>query len=245
MKKRPSLISALFLATAILLSASCSQNASQTQELISPESLSEQLQNSPNTNLVDLRSEEEYLVGHIEGAQNVPFNANEFLTLFTQQYPNKQEPVILYCLSGSQTTQALQILTKAGYQAQGLQQGVLSWRNQGYDLKSNMPESMQSVSVKALFEQSIQGEQLVLVDFYADWCRPCKMMEPDIKRIEEEYKGQVTVLKIDVDTELELAERYNIQSIPTLMLFKNNQELYYNAGLHNYGQLVNLISQNL
>jgi len=67
----------------------------------------------------------------------------------------------------------------------------------------------------------LQAEVPVLVDFYADWCNPCRMMAPVVKRIAEEYDGRVKVGKCNIEENMALAQRYRISSIPAFMIFKN------------------------
>jgi thioredoxin 1 len=62
---------------------------------------------------------------------------------------------------------------------------------------------------------------VVLVDFYADWCGPCKMITPILEQLNDEYQGKLDIIKVDVDAEGGLAQKYGIMSIPTLMLFKD------------------------
>ena len=73
------------------------------------------------------------------------------------------------------------------------------------------------------FKELLEKEGLVLVDFYATWCGPCKMMAPVLEELAEELKDDVTIAKIDVDEESELASEYRISSIPTLVLLKNGK----------------------
>ena len=82
---------------------------------------------------------------------------------------------------------------------------------------------MDAISVTAEnFEQEVlKADVPVLVDFWAEWCMPCKMIHPILEEISNEYDGQLKVVKVDVDSQGELAGEYNIISIPTLMLFKN------------------------
>lgn len=74
------------------------------------------------------------------------------------------------------------------------------------------------------FEQSIQGATLpALVDFWAEWCGPCRRLAPIVDEIATEYSGKLLVGKVDIDANAEVATRFGIQSIPTLLLFKNGQ----------------------
>ena len=79
-------------------------------------------------------------------------------------------------------------------------------------------------------EEVLKSEKPVLVDFWATWCGPCKMLAPVISEIAEEYEGKVKVGKVNIDNEKELAVRYHISSIPTLMLFKNGEVMNMSVG---------------
>jgi thioredoxin 1 len=74
------------------------------------------------------------------------------------------------------------------------------------------------------FEQEVLKSDIpVLTDFWAEWCMPCKMIAPTLEELAEEYKGKLKVAKVDVDSLPDLAQKYNIVSIPTLLLFKNGE----------------------
>lgn len=80
------------------------------------------------------------------------------------------------------------------------------------------------------FNDVISSGQLVLVDFYATWCGPCKTMHPVLQELKQRLGDQIRILKIDVDRYQNTAAQYRIQSVPTLMLFRNGQTLWRQSG---------------
>lgn len=80
---------------------------------------------------------------------------------------------------------------------------------------------MKHITMDEFEAEVLQADQPVLVDFYATWCGPCKMMSPIIDKISESMEGKAKVFKVDVDKESKLAQQYRIMSVPTLLLFKN------------------------
>ncbi len=87
-------------------------------------------------------------------------------------------------------------------------------------------------------DEVLRSDKPVLVDFWATWCGPCRMMAPVIAQIAEEKEGQIKVGKVDVDEEPELAIRYGISSIPCLILFKNGQEAGRTVGVQDKATLL-------
>lgn len=81
------------------------------------------------------------------------------------------------------------------------------------------------------FAEASTDDKLVVVDFWADWCGPCKMLAPLIESLDKEYEGRVTVGKVNVDDEQELAIRYGVMSIPTVIFFKDGQEIDRKVGV--------------
>ena len=99
--------------------------------------------------------------------------------------------------------------------------------------------------MKGKFDLLIHDIRPVVVDFHALWCSPCKMQSPILKEIATELGDRIKVIKIDVDQNSEIAGRYNIQSVPTLIIFKNGEIKYKQAGVHTKPQLMNVLLNNL
>lgn len=95
------------------------------------------------------------------------------------------------------------------------------------------------------FQEIINSSTPVLVDFYADWCAPCKQMTPVFKQVKDEYKERLRIIKINVDQHQDLAARYNIRSIPTMLMFKNGQQIWSGMGAMPAQQLSASIQQYL
>lgn len=91
----------------------------------------------------------------------------------------------------------------------------------------------------------ITSKGVVLVDFWATWCGPCKMMAPNVEEIATEYKGKVTVGKVDVDECQELATRFGIMSIPTLIVFKDGEKKEVLVGYHLKMQIAQVLDKYL
>ena len=92
------------------------------------------------------------------------------------------------------------------------------------------------------FDEIISSNAKVLVDFYADWCGPCKMVGPLVAQIADEH-DDVAVVKVNVDDEMELAEKFGVASIPTIILFKDGKEAKKNIGAMSKAQLEEVISE--
>ena len=93
------------------------------------------------------------------------------------------------------------------------------------------------------FNEMINGEQLTLVDFFATWCGPCKMMHPILEQLKEKMGDDIRILKVDVDKNEALSMQYRIQSVPTLLLFKKGEMLWRQSGAMSLNDLMQKISQ--
>ena len=96
------------------------------------------------------------------------------------------------------------------------------------------------------FDSEVLGADIpVLVDFYADWCGPCKMMAPIVESLAESYEGKVKVGKCNIDEEMDIAQRYRVMSIPTFIIFKDGQAVETSVGAMSREELENKIKKML
>lgn len=101
---------------------------------------------------------------------------------------------------------------------------------------------IKKVSGKDFDKEVLQSPVPVLVDFWAPWCGPCKMISPVVETLAAENEGSLTVVKVNVDENQELASQYGIRGIPTLAFFKNGEEVKRVVGMQGKSQLQNVIN---
>jgi thioredoxin 1 len=94
------------------------------------------------------------------------------------------------------------------------------------------------------FGEILNGSTPVLVDFFAEWCGPCKLMKPVLEELHQKMGDKVRILKIDIDRSPALADNLNIHSVPTLMLFQNGKSLWRQSGVVQAPQLEKIIKQH-
>ena len=102
-----------------------------------------------------------------------------------------------------------------------------------------------NITDKTFKAEALESEVPVLVDFWATWCGPCRMIAPHLKEIAEEYDGQLKVAKVDVDNNQESAMKYGVRSIPTLILFKGGQEVERIVGVMPKHRIVEKVTPHL
>jgi len=95
--------------------------------------------------------------------------------------------------------------------------------------------------MKQNFEKLTAGNIPVLVDFYADWCGPCKTLAPILKQVKEELGDTIKIIKIDVDKNQSIASKYQVRGVPTMLLFKENKQLWRQSGVLPKDELINII----
>lgn len=215
-------VSSLYL-IAILALVSCTNSKGVTE--LGSDAFKTQLTSGANVQLIDVRSAKAYEEGHITQAMNVDFLAGDFDKKTEDLY--KDIPVYVYGQkdAGEATAKLKSLGFKEVYQLKG---GMDAWLQQGHP-------------VEVGFNTAIAGKKLVLVDFNAKWCKPCKMMQPFIDKIHDERKNDVTVISVDTDVARDLAMKYEINLLPTVMMFKENKVVFRSEGLLDQAYLDSLV----
>lgn len=107
-----------------------------------------------------------------------------------------------------------------------------------------MAKNVMQINNTREFDELISKEKLVLVDFWAAWCAPCRMIAPIVEEIAQKYSGKVAVAKVDVDMQQELSIRYGISSIPTVILFKDGKIENKDVGVKPLSSFTNMLDKH-
>tara|TARA_R110001632_G_scaffold112095_1_gene223034 strand:- start:67337 stop:67630 length:294 start_codon:yes stop_codon:yes gene_type:complete len=94
------------------------------------------------------------------------------------------------------------------------------------------------------FHEILNQDKPVLVDFFAEWCGPCKMMSPILKEVKGELQEDISIIKIDVDKNQSLAAKYQVKGVPTFMLFKNGKQLWRQSGMLQKNDIIAIIKSH-
>jgi len=210
----------------LLLFLACTSNG-QKNLTATPDKFSRAIQ-ADNIQLLDVRTADEYKSGHIKNALQANWlNRAEFDD--RTSHLDKQKPIFIYCLSGGRSGAAAQALVALGYTVTNLEGGINAWKRENMPLEGVDPNTPQT-TMKG-FEGQIMSKEMVLVDFGAVWCPPCKKMEPVLQEFMAENDNKLMLLKMDGGIETELMKNLNVEALPTFILYVHGKEVKRKQGL--------------
>lgn len=216
-----------FLLVALsFITFACTQGDSQT---LSPSRFEDKITKQPGT-LLDIRTPEEFSTGHIEKAVNLNFYASNFDKQVADL--DKSKPLYVYCQRGGRSKSAVAKLQKNGFkQVFELEGGIANWKEEGKKLESETILQPKEMTVEE-YKKVIASQHLVLVDFSAVWCGPCKKLSPIVDKIGHERAKDIKVLNVDVDVNSSVAQYNSIEEIPTLAYYKDGKIILRMIGFH-------------
>lgn len=217
----------LIIAFFLMVLTGCGKAQSNHNESSLPVTeFSEKLSKTKDAQLIDVRTPGEFQNGHLKNAMNIDWKADDFADKAATL--DKDKPVFVYCMSGPRSSAAAEKLQEMGFKnVYEMQGGMMKWRN------ANLPEIKASTSTGmslAQYKELLKSETPVLVDFYAEWCAPCKKMEPYLKKIAKEMPDKVKIVRINADENTELCKALNVSALPVLKLYKKDKVVWENLG---------------
>ncbi|MBK8521052.1 MAG: thioredoxin fold domain-containing protein [Chitinophagaceae bacterium] len=216
------------LLTTIIFSAIIISCNAQTEKTLTADAFEKGITTKENIQILDVRTPGEFFSGHIKNALQADWNNKaEFERRLA--FIDKEKPVYVYCLAGGRSAAAADKMRKAGYKnVYELKGGTNAWRAANKPLEGASTEKQ--ISIDEL-NATITGSKIVLVDFGASWCPPCKQMEPVLKSLTDNNKDKFTLLKVDGGRDQDILQAYNVTALPVFIVFKDGKQVWRKEGI--------------
>lgn len=232
----------LFTAFALLFN-NCSngQSKSTIKTNLSVTEFAARIKEVPGGIVIDVRTPDEFSKGHLENALNYDWNGAAFDSQIAQL--DKTKPVFVYCLSGGRSSSSARKMRSVGFtQVYEMEGGIMKWRS------ANLPETTGNLVTspgmsKQQFDELLDSDKLVLIDFYADWCAPCKKMKPYLDEISKDMADKVVVVRINADDNQAICKELKIDALPVLQLYKSKTLIWTNTGFIEKREVVTQLQQ--
>lgn len=194
------------------------------------------IKSANNAFLLDVRTPGEFAEGYIDNAINIDYRNENFKKNLNNLDKNKT--YFVYCLSGGRSSSAADYMRGNGFkEVYELKGGILAWQKNKFPLTSSSTTPIpDKISISEFNNEVSSG--VVLVDFYATWCVPCQQMEPMLEEIKKEYSGKITLVRINIEENKQLALQQNVTEIPVFKIFKDGKETWTHKGLIGKDELI-------
>lgn len=213
------------LASTALLNGCAAQPSGNN--LLNADSFEKGIQQS-HVQILDVRTAGEFKDGHIKNALQADWNnATQFRD--RTQYLDKNKPIYVYCLAGGRSAAAAKWLREQGYpEVYDLAGGFNSWRRSGKPIEGDtkLPEMTLNE-----YEALIKSHPVVLVDFGASWCPPCKRMEPILDAVLKEKGSGMKLVKVDGGRDLEVMKALQVEALPVFIIYKDGKPAWRQQGV--------------
>lgn len=212
----------------ILISFLILSCSAQNKTNLTAEEFEKAISSKDSVQVLDVRTPGEYKSGHIAHALLADWNDPEE---FSRRigFIDKNKPVYVYCLAGGRSAAAAAKLRKMGYEnVYELKGGTNAWKASNKPLEGKSAGKQMSLEA---FSNTISGSKTVLVDFGAEWCPPCRKMEPVLASLETNNPGKFTLLKVDGGNDEEIIQKYKVTALPVFIIFKDGKEVWRKDGV--------------
>ncbi|MBS1598682.1 MAG: thioredoxin fold domain-containing protein [Bacteroidetes bacterium] len=194
-----------------------------------------------NVQVLDVRTPGEFQSGHIQHALLADWN-NRSQFMERIKYVDKTKPVYVYCLSGGRSGAAAKWMRENGYNSvYELQGGINAWKIASLPLEGTPNTKQMTVEE---YQSQIGNSGLVLVDFGAEWCPPCKKMEPVIDQLQKDLGRKFKLVKVDAGVHIDVMKQINVSEIPVFIIYKNGKEIWRKTGVAELDEFKKQISAN-
>jgi thioredoxin len=208
-----------------LLILSCQAQIKQTSLPINE---FEKAINAPNVQVLDVRTAAEYNSGHLKKSLQADwYNQQQFKD--RTQHLDKSKPLYVYCLTGTRSVSAVKLLKQNGFiNVQDMKGGLTAWKQADKPVEGAV--KVKQVTMQE-YNTEVTSSEPVLVDFGAEWCPPCKKMEPVITQLKNEAANKYKVVNIDAATQTDILKQMNIEALPVFIVYKNGKEVWRKQGV--------------
>ncbi len=222
MKKNAAFLLTLF---SFIYFVSCKAQDGQKLSAIAFE---KEINTDTSIQLLDVRTDGEYKTGHIKNALLADWNNKEEFNRRIA-FIDKKKPVYVYCLAGGRSAAAAEKMRTEGFEkVVELTGGMNAWKaaERPVDGKTAVAE----MSTEA-FNNAINASPVVLVDFGAVWCPPCKKMEPVLQQVKQNLPAKFELVKVDGGNDAAVMKAYNVTALPVFIVFKNGKQVWRRDGI--------------
>ncbi|NOZ45823.1 MAG: hypothetical protein GXO79_03480 [Chlorobi bacterium] len=196
--------------------------------------------------LLDVRTKSEFENEHIKDASNLNFYALDFKNKLDLLH--KDEKIFLYCTTGYRSAKVADILKNKGFtNIYNLEKGIMDWNLKKLPVVKGAIAEKNKIDKYTIdkFNNLIDTDSLVFIDFYAPWCGPCRKMMPMIDSLKVEYFTKIKMVKINADASKKLNLYLQTSSVPLIEIYKDKKVIYKKEGLITRDELVNVFEDVL